>query len=371
MQKKTLLYIFAAAAFLGLVLGAGFFANEVRLKIIQGPDENQFSLEDGQEIKSLNPKYTNQAVPPKNTSVPPLPTGQPKENLPAPAANPEVDTSPELKKEDNKNDSFSFAVIGDTQRFDPNKADGNLQKAVKNITSKNVDVVMAEGDLLSSCDGKSNCEKGLSDWKNILGSLYPKTYEIMGNHDRAGADKSDVLWQKFFELPQNSPEGYQELAYSFDFGNSHFVVLNSEKPSEHTVDKNQRDWLEKDLKDNKKDNSFVFFHEPSYPVSNKIGSSLDVKPEDRDALWEILKKYKVTGVFNGHENIASRKKVDDIYQFVFGNTDAYDHELPKAGEADYSYQGKNYGIVEVKGKEVTVNVYSTDGSLQDAFKIPN
>ena len=372
MQKKTLLYVFAIAALLGLILGAVFFANEVRLKIIQGPDKNQFVAEMNQLSLDALDKISNKKAPDPNapdisTANTPAPT-QPASTetvLSEPKANTEV--NPPVTAE--KIDSFSFAILGDTQRFDSSNANGGLQKAVKNIEGKNVGLVMTTGDLLGSCDGKSGCEKKLNEWKNTLSSLYSKTYEMMGNHDRTGAEKSDALWQKFFELPQNGPEGYKELVYSFDFQNSHFVVLNSEKPKEHAVDKTQRDWLEKDLKDSQKDNKFVFFHEPAYPVSSKIDKSLDADAPDRDALWQILKDQKVKAVFNGHEHIQSRRKVDGVYQFVFGNTDSFDHDLPKAGVAEYSYQGEHYGIVEIKGQEVTVNVYSVDGNLLDSYKL--
>jgi len=383
MQKKIFLYIFGITAFLGLVLGGGFFANEVRLKIIQGPEKNQLAAKlnplnlsaldklFGEKTSNLGTSAmpnaaapTTPNMPAPTETVPPAPT----ETVPSdPKTNPKAD----LPVPAEESGSFSFAILGDTQRFDPVKNDGGFQLAVKNIREKNVGVVMTEGDLLGSCDGKSGCEKKLGEWKTVLGDLSAKTYALMGNHDRSGGGKADALWQKFFELPENGPEGYKELAYSFDFQNSHFVVLNSEKPKEHVIDKAQRDWLEKDLRDIQKDNKFVFFHEPAYPVSSKIGESLDAEKSDRDALWQILKDQKVTAVFNGHEHIASRKKIDGVTQFIFGNTDSFDHDLPKADAAEYSYQGQHYGIVEVKGKEVTVNVYSTDGEVLDSFKLPS
>lgn len=263
----------------------------------------------------------------------------------------------------------SFAVLGDTQRFDAGNPNGGLQRAVKNIGRKNVSFVMTVGDLLSSCDGGSKCEAGLNQWKNILGGLYSKTYEVAGNHDRTGGDKADALWQRFFDMPKNGPDGFEELAYSFDVENIHIAVLNSEKPDEHIVNKFQRDWLEGDLTRNKKEHTFVFFHEPAYPVSSKQGESLDVEKKDRDALWQILERHKVEAVFNGHEHIASRRKIESVYQFGFGNTDSFDHDLPKAGVAEYSYQGNHFGIVTVDGATVKVEVYSADGKLLNSFDL--
>jgi 3',5'-cyclic-AMP phosphodiesterase len=268
---------------------------------------------------------------------------------------------------DQAENKFVFGILGDTQRFSSGNPSGGLQKAVKYMSEKNVDLVMTEGDLLSSCGG--DCESKLMAWKNVLGALFPKTYELMGNHDRTDREKSDAVWQKVFSLPTNGPAGYSELAYSFDFKNSHFAVLDSEKPNEGIVNDTQRAWLEQDLGKNKKENTFVFFHEPAWPVNSKIGESLDAKPKERDALWGILVSHNVTAVFNGHEHIASRRKIGNLYQFVFGNTDSFNHEAPKPGMAEYGYVGQSFGIVEVNGKEIAVNTYSTDGKLLDSFKL--
>jgi|GEM_PF-843841 len=265
--------------------------------------------------------------------------------------------------------AFSFAVIGDSQRFKPNDAKGGFQKAVGNIANSNVNLVMTVGDLVSSCD-ENDCAKKLAEWKQAAAPLLEKVRVTMGNHDRTGKDVSDKSWEEAFNMPTNGPEGYSEETYSFNYANSHFVVLNSEKPKEHIIGKDQRDWLETDLANNKKDNIFVFFHEPAYPVSSKIDSSLDANKTDRDILWDILKNNHITAVFSGHEHIMSRKNIGGLYQFVIGNTDSFDHDLPKPGVTEYSYQGQHYAIVTVKGKEITVNVYKIDGSLLNSFVIP-
>jgi len=267
-------------------------------------------------------------------------------------------------------DTFSFAVIGDSQEFNAGDKKGSLKKAVSNIQNSNPDLVMTLGDLVSSCDGDNSCRNEYDNWKQVMQPILDKTKEVQGNHDRAGKDKADKIWQDEFNLPTNGPADYSELTYSFDFGNSHFIVLDSQKPEDHAIDEIQRKWLEQDLFSNKLENIFVFYHEPAYPVSSKINESLDVKKDDRDALWNIFKKYNVTAVFSGHEHIASRKNIDGIYQFIIGNTDSFNHNLPKSGMAEYSYKGHHYATVTVKGKEVTAKVHKVDGILLDTFVMP-
>ena len=292
--------------------------------------------------------------------------------------NPYTDRSnPEKKYSATDSSNFTFAILGDTQRFKAGDSNGNFQTAMASVKKLNPDMVFAVGDLVGNCDSYSKCEKDYTNWKNIIGPLMPKTYATQGNHDRTGGDKTDNIWRSSFDFPTNGPSGYSEQTYSFDFENSHFIFLDSDKPDMHDIDGEQRAWLEKDLIANKKDNTFVFFHEPAFPVSSKVGESIDKNTAERNALWQIFEKYNITGVFNGHEHIVSRRKIDSkvfpqaknsIYQFVFGDTDSFDHALPDPGIAEYAHREQGcFGLVKVNGKEITVEVYNENGNLLDNF----
>lgn len=321
-----------------------------------------------------SPETVNKLITNENNNVPTANPG------PSPNINTNASThsfTPAAVKNENANAApipqnnavFSFAVLGDTQGFEKNDSRGSLQKAVNNISKANVDLVMTVGDLVSSCDN-DECPGKFRDWKNILSPVLAKIKAVQGNHDRSERESSDKIWQEAFEMPSNGPDGFSELVYSFDYENSHFVVLDSEKPAEHLINKEQRDWLEKDLSANTKENTFVFFHEPAYPVSSKINESLDVNEKERDDLWNILKSHGVTAVFSGHEHIMSRKSIDGIHQFIIGNTDAFDHDAPKVGMAEYSYKGHHYAIVAVDGKKVVIKVFNVDGKELNSFVLP-
>lgn len=104
---------------------------------------------------------------------------------------------PTLAVETNK---LSFGILGDTQNSSFKPA-SSFYKAIQILKEKNPDFLVATGDLVSNCDGTSQCQSKMNSWKNVLGSLFSKTYAVMGNHDRTGGSKADKLWQDFFSFP--------------------------------------------------------------------------------------------------------------------------------------------------------------------------
>jgi len=280
-------------------------------------------------------------------------------------------------------DHFSFAVLGDTQNFELPDSSGGFVKAVGQIEKMKPDFVMTVGDLVDSCSSPADCAS-YKAWKNIAKPILPITYEVVGNHDRIVSndnetekESADKEWQNYFNLPTKGPTGFEKFTYSFDAGNSHFVVLDSERPKEHEIGQDQLDWLEQDLSANTKENTFVFYHEPAFPMSYKVGQSLDYHPKERDAFWTIIDKYNVTAVFNGHEHIYSRQQIDqdefpaeqnEIYQFIIGNTDAYEkQDVNISSKVDYYHKGHDFCLVDINGKQITVKLFSVDGDLVDSF----
>ncbi len=272
-------------------------------------------------------------------------------------------------------ETFSFAVIGDTKSFDNDPQNG-LKQAVSLINGKNPDLTFVVGDLIQKCSDLNQCENLYNQWKQVMEPILPKTYEIVGNHDRTGGKVADQAWQAIFDLPTNGPAGFSKMVYSFDHANAHFVVLDTEKPREHDISSDQLDWLKKDLDQNKQSLTFVFFHEPAFPVGSKIGSSIDVHSANRDALWSILDSHNVTAVFAGHEHLFSRRLIDNsvfpgaknkIYQFIVGNTDAPIDTPPQKGLAEYFNMDHTFALIKIDKNKITVELYDLKGNLVNSF----
>lgn len=270
--------------------------------------------------------------------------------------------------------SFSFAVVGDS-RGSTGGPNAIFTGALKQMAKKTDGPIFSLGDLINGCDGTSKCVSKFKAWRGMWGGLISRDYPIVGNHDRSNA-QADSVWQRLFPLPNNGPAGYKKLVYSFDYKDGHFVILDSEKPAEHVINKIQRDWLDKDLSNSDKKYNFVLYHEPAFSVS-RDNDGLEVKTSERDAFWDIIDKYDVTAVFNGHEHLYARKKIDSsvyssekhtIFQFTVGNTDVDKADRAKPGVPQYSYRGKSFAVVTVgdDGK-ISVELYTVYGQIVNRF----
>jgi len=101
----------------------------------------------------------------------------------------------------------------------------------------------------------------------------------------------------------------RQLSYSFDVGNSHFAIVNTDPVGKDNVA--PAGWLAKDLGDaagRGAKHFFVFGHKPAYTYyfgtnspPNPGVSGLDKFPASRDAFWNVIEQYGAT-YFCGHEH---------------------------------------------------------------------
>jgi hypothetical protein len=100
-----------------------------------------------------------------------------------------------------------------------------------------------------------------------------------------------------------------QLSYSFDVGDSHFVVVNTDPVGKDNVA--PAAWLASDLgiaASRGAKHYFVFGHKPAYTYyfgtnspPNPGVSGLDKIPASRDAFWNVIEQYGAT-YFCGHEH---------------------------------------------------------------------
>jgi hypothetical protein len=128
-------------------------------------------------------------------------------------------------------------------------------------------------------------------------ALFPSPGNHDCNSDTPGCGCSNFCectnYTDNFVLPTHNPAG-NELTYSFDAGDAHFVAIDSNcNGTEETV----QDWIREDLHASDKTWKILYFHHPIYSVL-----AADRGPETfvADDFLPIIDSEGVDLVFNGH-----------------------------------------------------------------------
>lgn len=203
--------------------------------------------------------------------------------------------------------NFTFAVFGDSR---PGREHYSqvMRKLAADMATQRPILVLGTGDYI---EGSSKPDTLAYQWQGFFLAIAPLqafgTIPVAlapGNHDILGSNYNHRVFCQYFDA------GY----YSFNRGACHFILLDTEEPgASGRIGSKQLAWLKQDLAANRSAAlTFVALHQPLYPVSVHIGSSLDQHPEERDALHALFAREGVDCVFAGHEHLFSRKEKDGV-----------------------------------------------------------
>jgi hypothetical protein len=165
-------------------------------------------------------------------------------------------------------------------------------------------------------------------------------YPGVGNHD---VDASDITWLRSYNYDPNGdappnivntgPANGVQTTYSFDYENSHFVMLDeyyngsSDTGTDGDVVNALYNWLVADLNATNKAHIFVFGHEPAYPqpdADNGLlrhkGDSLDKYQANRDRFWNLLRDKNVVAYVCGHTHCYSAVNINGVWQLNSGHS---------------------------------------------------
>ena len=184
---------------------------------------------------------------------------------------------------------FSFAVIGDM--------------GVTYAAQQNLAQMMAYDPSFTLHTGDLGYANGLQlIWDSWFEQIAPLASQSLympspGNHEYEDSfELSSYLGR--FALPNN------EYWYSFDWGNTHVVSLDTESP--YTAGSDQLVWLEGDLATASSDPDIdwiiVFFHRPPYSASPAHGSNLSIRAN----ICPLMDTYGVDLVLAGHDHLYER-----------------------------------------------------------------
>jgi hypothetical protein len=162
-----------------------------------------------------------------------------------------------------------------------------------------------------------------------------------------------------------------ELFYSFDYGDVHFLSLNSEvfdfAQTFEGIDR-MKQWIEQDLQQNTRTFTIAYFHQPPYSKgSHDSDDAFElVMKAMRERVVPILESYDIDLIICGHSHVFERSK---LIHGHYGNSFSFDPStmLKDSTNGNYS-QGNAYrkdGLSTTPDGTVYV-VCGNSGSKEDA-----
>lgn len=223
---------------------------------------------------------------------------------------------------------FSFIVFSDT-RLHYSKLKSILRSS-KKLNQPDVKFLIGVGDIGTI----KEATEAVQEYYQV------PCYPVRGNHEaeEKGLEAIEEIFPKLPNVVNIGPTKEKGTIYSFDYGNSHFIVLDCyyeewegnirNNPDIDDPSKDQYDWLKDDLQRTKKEFKFAFVHEPAYPQKKRhLGDSLNLYKEDRDAFWQLLAQHNVTALFVGHTHYYSKFFKDGVYQVDAGRPNGEDKNI--------------------------------------------
>ena len=223
-----------------------------------------------------------------------------------------------------------------------------------------------------------NSSANIKDWQVFLGqaaSVFSQIpmMTVPGNHETS---ITPAFYLKMLALPKNNPTVPEEI-YSFDYGDCHFVMLNScvfmPERENKLGEKNWNqlisdinDWIKTDLSQSTAKWNIVVLHHPPYPVSEDDGIYSLLRQN-----WEpLFIKGNVDLVLCGHQHVTMRTSAISGITYFMGNSGVkrsmyYDGRNAPAYKVFLNAGNSTYQIIKADTESLTLTTFSESGKKLD------
>ncbi len=201
-------------------------------------------------------------------------------------------------------------VLGDSGTADAN-ARAVRDSYYNYVGDRGTDLMILLGDN-AYLDG-TDLQYQYAMFENMYEAILKKTvvWPTLGNHDALSSDGATESGPYFdiFDLPANGEAGGlasgTEAYYSFDRGDIHFVVLDSQT-LDRTVSGAMATWLQADLAANTLTWTIAFWHHPPYSKGSHDSDTGIESTDMRQVFLPILENAGVDLVLSAHSHAYER-----------------------------------------------------------------
>ncbi|MBV9454172.1 MAG: metallophosphoesterase family protein [Rubrobacter sp.] len=253
---------------------------------------------------------------------------------------------------------FAFAVVGDSGKG------GKSQLAVGELLERlKPDLILHTGDVVYPRGEERHYDRSFFvPYQRLIKGV--PIFPTLGNHDVERNNGAAYL--KNFHLPRNNPQCSPRY-YSFDWGNAHFVALDSELYHKDYSDspEKQKAWLERDLRETRQPWKFVFLHRGLYSSSKHGGDE-----EIREDLEPIFVRYKADVVFSGHDHDYERTvPIEGVTYVVTGGGGKDLYRARRSKWTAFSKKIHHAVLVCINGECLSLEAIEPEGNVVDRLNL--
>jgi 3',5'-cyclic AMP phosphodiesterase CpdA len=254
-----------------------------------------------------------------------------------------------------ENSGFSFAVVGDSG------SGGKGQRMVAALLGRlEPDLILHTGDVVYPAGQERHYDRRFFAPYGELIKKVP-VFPVLGNHDvRNGA-----AFLRNFHPPLDRP-GSTKRYYSFDWGETHFVALDSElyHGDEGASPQQQKAFLERDLAAAGERLKIAFLHRSPYGSSRHGGDE-----RVREELAPVFESHGVNLVFAGHDHVYERTvPIRSVTYVVSGGGGRRLYPAGKGRLSACSRSAHHAVLVRIVGGRLSLNAIEPDGNVFDRFE---
>jgi uncharacterized protein (TIGR03437 family) len=267
---------------------------------------------------------------------------------------------------------FKFLALGDSGMATPPQ-----RQIAERMLQERAALVLHTGDLAYPSATVERLNRTYFDYYQRLMRNVP-FFPCPGNHDYYS--QKAAAYRSVHDLPTETVnEADHGRYYSFDWGNAHFISIDSNDPlldSARGFGEMLR-WLDNDLRHARQFWRIVYFHHPPYAFGPNEGDVFSVAA--REHLVPILERYDVPLVLSGHEHSYQRthplrrgnimlEGQGTVYVTTGGGGatlyPVHANSLLAAGESVH-----HFVRADVAGSRMSLKAIRDDGAEIDAFAL--
>ena len=267
---------------------------------------------------------------------------------------------------------FTFITMADSRGNSASADQQGLPQSFINIITREVaahaSFALFGGDMFYGSSTQATQQILYDKFKIATDPLAHTTPFLVavGNHEMNFTSYSTInMFNQEFAQPQTGPSGYPGTVFSFDWGNSHFVIVDTchvntssncgggTNNCMYYMFDDMLNWLDSDLASAQSRgvrHIFVMGHSHAYADASWTLNYMGNYPTQRDKFWTILANHKVDAYICGHihefhDNLGQQ----GVVQWLNGNSGA--------GSGPYDWT-----LWQIHGDTATATLYDDSGA---------